>query len=278
MSMMMPDARACAFILAASGVFPATAAQVAPKSAVPASAASVPASTTSVVITLPAAASTSAGAPRSHPDAAQDALLTKAMDLMQAQQFDSAIKGPIDAVIASFEARYGHDTKVKYYSARSMPEALLYTAMAAKDKQAANALGPDWQEAYFLKGSALNSLGRYDEASKALQHALALAPMNAQSMIELAFSYEHQHKTADALDLCQSAEGMSAFSPDDFQKAEKARALRCEGYNLTDLHRYDEAAKKYEAALKLNPDDTISKHELEYIRRQSPVNTQPRSS
>lgn len=211
-------------------------------------------------------------------DGAQKELLSKAVSLMQARQFETAITGPIDATIASFESQYGHDAKAKYYSVRSPGEALLYMAMAAKDKQVAKALGPTWQEAYFLKGSALNSLGRYDEADKALERALVLAPMNAQSMIELAFSYEHQHKTADALDLCQSAEAMSAFSPDDLQEAEKTRALRCEGFNLTDLHRYDEATKKYEAALKLNPNDTISQHELEYIRRQASVSAQPPSS
>lgn len=211
-------------------------------------------------------------------DGAQNELLSKAVKLMRAKQFETAITGPIDASIASFEARYGHDTKTKYYSTRSSAEALPYMAMAAKNKEDAKALGPAWQEAYFLKGSALNGLGRYDEASKALERALALAPMNAQSMIELAFSYEHQRKTADALDLCQSAEAMSAFSPDDLQEAEKARALRCEGFNLTDLHRYDEAAKKYKTALKLDPDDEISKHELEYIRRQASANEPPPSA
>lgn len=277
MSMMMPNARACALILAASSVFPAAATQVASKSSVPANAASAPASTTSVVITLPAPVSTSGGAPGSAPDAAQDALLTKATDLMKAGQFETAIAGPIDAVIASFESRYGHDSKTQYYSVRSQVEALLYMAMAAKNKQNAEALGPDWQAAYFLKGSALNSLGHFDEASNALQRALALAPMNAQTMIELAFSYEHQHKTADALDLCENAEAMSAFSPADLQQTEKTRALRCEGYNLTNLQRYSEAVQKYDAALKLNPDDAISKHELEYIRQQQALSAHPQA-
>lgn len=57
----------------------------------------------------------------------------------------------------------------------------------------------------------------------------------------------------------------------------KKRALRCEGFNLTDLHRNDEAVKQYDAALKLNPNDEISKRELEYIRQQRPE-TAPSSS
>lgn len=61
---------------------------------------------------------------------------------------------------------------------------------------------------------------------------------------------------------------MTSMSPDDVQLTEKSRALRCEGFNLTELHHYDEAAKKYEAALKLDPNDAISKNELEYINQQ----------
>ena len=201
-------------------------------------------------------------------DATQQALLAKAVTMIKAHQFDAAITGPLDAVIASFETRYGHDAKTQYYSVRSIPEALLYMSMAAKDKHNAEARGPEWQEAYFLKGNALNSLGRFKEASKTLQKALALAPMNAHTMVELAFSYENLQRTTDALNLCDSAVAMSAFSPEAFQQSEKARALRCKGFNLTNLHRYDNARQAYDNALKLNPDDAISKHELEYIRKQ----------
>lgn len=200
------------------------------------------------------------------------------MDLIRAQQFETAIEGPINAVIESFEARYGHDSQTRYYSVRSPPEVLLYMAMAAKNKQTAAALGPAWQEAYFLKGNALNSLGRYNEASQALQHAQALAPMNAQTMIELAFSYEQLHKTEDALDLCESAEAMSEFSPDAVQQTEKARALRCQGYNLTELRRYREALERYNEALKLDPDDQIAKREIEYVHRQQAQGQPPASS
>lgn len=296
---------ACTWVLAALLAIPARAAtppasQAAPASGAAAGSAAPAASTDIAVAVAPSPASEGTGNPAAvtvaatspatgstapatitmDPDAtaadsAQQELLAKAIALIQAKKFETAINGPIDAVIASFEAQYGHDTKTTYYSTRSMAETLLYMAMAAKNNRDAKALGPTWQQAYFLKGSALNSLGRYDEASKALSRALALAPMNAQSMIELAFSYEHLHRTADALDLCESAEAMSAFSPDDLQKTEKARALRCKGYNLTDLHRYDDATKAYTAALQLNPDDTISKHELEYIREQASEGHQP---
>lgn len=290
--------RACTFALVAVLALPASAAMQSSATAEassPPAAASPPTAAASTAAVTSRAAPAPAGASASGPavpasvasvggagsssnangqddtqfDDAQQALLTKAIDLIKASQFEAAITGPLDAVIAAFESKFGHDTKTRYYSVRSTQEALLYMGMAAtEDKRNATALDGTWQEAYFLKGSALNSLGRYDEASKALAHALSLAPMNAQSMIELAFSYSHVHKTADALELCQSAEAMSAFSPDDLQTTEKARALRCEGFNLTDLHRYNEAIGKYQAALKLNPDDAISKRELEYIKQQ----------
>lgn len=44
------------------------------------------------------------------------------------------------------------------------------------------------------------------------------------------------------------------------------RALRCERFNFTNLHRYDDAIKQYRATLKLDPDDEKSRRELDYIR------------
>lgn len=205
-------------------------------------------------------------------DAGQDAAISQAMSMLQARQFDAALHGPIADVLAYYDKRYGKDTKTRYFSVRSGQEALLYLATAARKHQDAKALGPAWGDAYFMKGSALNSMGRYADARDALDHAVALSPFNPSYLIELAFSFEKLHETAKALELCDTAQAMSAMSPDDVKLAEQTRALRCEGFNLTDLHRYDDAVKKYEAALKLNPNDDISKRELEYVRKQQ---TQP---
>lgn len=221
-----------------------------------------------VTIAVPSSSTANADSADDAQEAAQLQALGRAMDLIQAREFEAAIQGPLADVIAYYETRYGHNSTTRYYSVRSPQEALLYLASAAKDQQNAKALGPAWGEAWFLKGSALNSLGDYAAARDALQHALALAPWNATWLTELAFSHEMLREFNKALELCESAEAMAAFSPDAAKVADQTRAMRCQGYNLTELHRYDEAVRKYEAALKIDPDDEKSKHELEYIRQQ----------
>lgn len=49
---------------------------------------------------------------------------------------------------------------------------------------------------------------------------------------------------------------------------QQGAALRCQGYTLVELHRYDEAEKRYRDALALNANDAVAQHELGYIAPQ----------
>lgn len=204
-----------------------------------------------------------------HATVTENPLLAQAIEMVKAGQTENAITGPVDTIINAYNTHFPESPGAIYYSARSADEALLYAAMAAKSHLAGTVLGPTWEQAYFIKGSALNSLARYQDARAPLTHALALAPMNAQTIMELAYSDEKLNQLEKALQLCESAEAYTAFSPNKLQAIEKARALRCEGYNLGGLHRYAQARDKYEAALKINPSDSISKHELRWIAAQA---------
>ncbi|MEO6968201.1 MAG: tetratricopeptide repeat protein [Rhodanobacteraceae bacterium] len=82
----------------------------------------------------------------------------------------------------------------------------------------------------------------------------------------MAYTYEQRHDLAKALELYQQAEAATNFSPDDIKNIELGRALRGEGFALTDMHKLDEAEAKYQEALKIDPNDQKSKNELEYIR------------
>ncbi|WP_294268376.1 tetratricopeptide repeat protein [uncultured Sphingomonas sp.] len=45
-------------------------------------------------------------------------------------------------------------------------------------------------------------------------------------------------------------------------------AFYLRGYALVELHRYDEAEKRYRDALAIHPNDAVAQHELGYIAQQ----------
>ena len=179
----------------------------------------------------------------------------------------AAIDGPFDTVVNHFEAKYGHD-KVTYFSARGMTDALLYAALPATQKasQSVVVLGPAWAMAYWGRGYAYNEMARYDDALVELNKALALAPDDAQYNVEIGYTYQQLRHWDESLVHFKTAEAYAPITvPDNEVNIITCKALRGQGYDLTELHRYGEARAAYRSCLKLMPDEPKSLHELKYI-------------
>lgn len=179
----------------------------------------------------------------------------------------AAIDGPFDEVAQRYEAQYGHMAGV-VYSARGTGDALLYAAMADENGKhvPVTVLGPAWAMAYWGRGYAYNEMARYDDAIVELQRALALAPLDAQYNIEIGFAYQRKSDWKRSLEHYKSAEAYAPMTAAAGEVTEiTCKALRGQGYDLVEMHRYGEARAAYRGCLKLKPDEPKSLGELKYI-------------
>ncbi|WP_433909245.1 tetratricopeptide repeat protein [Sphingomonas yabuuchiae] len=170
-------------------------------------------------------------------------------------------------VIAAYEADLAHETR-RIYCGMSPQETLLYLAMAAKDKVAAVAVPPGYCTALYLKGYALVDLGRVAEAKAIYEHLLTLAPMYAQYQTEYGQLIRLEKDWPRMLAICTKASDAAKIADPAIKPMQQGAALRCQGYALVELHRYDEAEKRYRAALAIHPNDAVVQHELGYIAQQ----------
>ncbi len=187
--------------------------------------------------------------------------------MLEAGKIQAAIDGPFNDVVSRYEAKYGN-SKSKIYSARGMTDALLYSAASAIAKPPVNSvvIGPAWAMAYWGRGYAYNEMARYDEAIVELRKALALAPDDAQYLVELAYAYQQKGNWEQSLSLYQSAADYADITASDASEMH-CKALRGQGYDLVELHRLSEAEAAYHGCLKVKPNEPKSLGELEYIRR-----------
>jgi tetratricopeptide (TPR) repeat protein len=193
-------------------------------------------------------------------------LLLEGRTLLQQGRPQEAMEESFDQVIASYETRYDKSPK-RIYCARSPQETVLYGGLASSQKQDAEILTSEWADAYLMKGYALLELGRVAEAKATIERAVALSPQNAQYQEELAFAYQTEKDYVRAMALYESAEQAAEFSPKETKIGDLTRALRGQGYILIEQGKLDEAEKKYHKCLELDPGDSGSKNELEYIEQ-----------
>ena len=200
-------------------------------------------------------------------------LLQEARTLIDGQKPQAGIE-KCEKVIALFETYYA-GSKHKIYCARTSAENLGYLvkAAAAMDKGAFEAgkhdaivISSTWSGAYFMKGYALQDLGRRAEARAAIKQALELSPWNSQYLSELGSLYILEKDWPKAMASFKAAEDNAPLSPDEAKADELGRARRGIAYVLVELGKLDEAEKKYQQCLKENPNDTKAAAELEYVR------------
>lgn len=101
---------------------------------------------------------------------------------------------------------------------------------------------------------------------RAFEHAIALSPYNSQYISELGNLYQSEKNWPKALERYTAADDGAAFTPESQQIGDSTRAKRGIGYVLIELGRFDEAERKYQECLALDPHDEKAKQGLEYIR------------
>lgn len=206
-------------------------------------------------------------------DPALPKLVEDAQALIKNRQPKEAIAN-CDKVIALFTSHYAN-SKQRIYCARSSPETLGYLLQAGADmnkgefdkgKKDAIVLSSTWASAYFVKGYALQDLGRIPDAKAALKLALELSPWNSLYLSELGSIYKLEKNWKEAKKTFEAAEEHAGISPDDRKASELALARRGLGYVLVELGQLDDAEKKYLQCLKDDPNDKKAAAELEYVR------------
>ena len=170
----------------------------------------------------------------------------------------------LDALIARFEKQYANE-KRQIFSSRSLGESLIYTSLSQKIGKDVLVLKEDWATAYFLKGYVLIDMKRFEEAKPQLDRAIALAPMNAQFLSERGEWYKSRKDWLKAYANFESASTAADFSPEDIKDHDKARALRGMGFVKIEMNELQEAKKLFRQSLKLEPDNSVAKSELQYI-------------
>lgn len=170
-------------------------------------------------------------------------------------------------VLAAYDADHANETR-RIYCGMSVQETLLYLTMAAHDKVAAVAVPPGYCTALYLKGYALVDLGRVAEAKAIYERLLVLAPRYAQYQTEYGQLIRLEKDWPRMLAICTKAGEAAAIADPAIRPMQQGAALRCQGYALVELHRYDEAEKRYRDALALNANDAVAQHELVYIAQQ----------
>lgn len=182
-------------------------------------------------------------------------------------KIQAAIDGPFDAVVNRYVSKYGHRKEI-YFSARGTTDAMLYAVLPATQEIPGPVvvLGPAWAMAYWGRGFAYNEMARYGDALVELNKALALAPFDAQYNIETGFTLQKLGQWSESLKHFRVAADYASITVADNEvKTVTCTAWRGQGYDLTELHRYDEARAAYRSCLKLIPDEPKSLHELKYI-------------
>ncbi|MEO8998701.1 MAG: tetratricopeptide repeat protein [Rhodanobacter sp.] len=214
--------------------------------------------------------------------------VVRGVQMIVTGQVQAAIDGPFDAVVNRYEAKYGHRKEI-YFSARGTGDALLYSALPAAQKSSRSVvvLGPAWSMAYWGRGYAYNEMARYDDARVELKKALALAPFDAQYNVEIGYTYQQLHQWDESLEHFKTAAAFASITMAEGEVASvTCKALRGRGYDLVELHRYDEARTAYRGCLKLIPGEPKSLGELKYIDEvetrgkafREPTLVQPRES
>lgn len=200
-------------------------------------------------------------------DAVQTKILQKARETLNARDPQGSITEYIDKVITFYENKY-KDEKRKIYCVRTSTESLYYLLMAANEKRGAVAYFCPWADAYYIKGYALLELGKLQESKKFLQLAIDRSPRNSQYISELAHCYQLEKNWPKVNELFELAEeSANSTSPEDQKNYDLGRALRGQGYVLVEMGKLDEAEKKYQQSLKLNPKDNAAQDELSYIKK-----------
>jgi tetratricopeptide (TPR) repeat protein len=181
-----------------------------------------------------------------------------------------AIAAYFDPVIEHFERLY-RDSPKRVYAAHNQTQVFIYVALPNEEKKPVEVLDSTWSDAYLMKAYALTELHRIGDAQAALERAIALSPLTAQYISELAYTYQAQGQCERSIASYRQAESAAEMGSDDSTRtADLTRAWRGQGYCLVEQGQWDEAEALYRKCLALDPSDAKAKGELEYVRTKRP--------
>lgn len=192
--------------------------------------------------------------------------LEAAARLLRAHQ-PQAVVDRLAPVIAAYDADLAHEAR-RIYCGMSPQETLLYLATAAQDKVSAVVIAPGYCTALYMKGYALVDLGRVAEAKAIYERLLTLAPMYAQYQTEYGQLIRLKKDWPRMLDICTRSAAAAKIADPQIRVFQEGAALRCQGYALIEMQKWDEAEARYRQALVLDPNDAKAKNELTYIAEQ----------
>ena len=200
---------------------------------------------------------------RPNPQAALD----RAVDLLARGQTKEAVALHLTPLTTDCIAEYSNSSQ-RLFAARSPSEAVLYMVMAATNEKVEKSavIETPCAEAHYLLGYAQIELGNLDEAEQHLNHALKWSPHHSQYLSELGHLHHARKDWTAALEVFNRAVEGALLSPEAVKGDHRARALRGVGYSLIELGNLDEAEKKFQECLEINPQDQMALSEIEYIQ------------
>jgi tetratricopeptide (TPR) repeat protein len=194
-----------------------------------------------------------------------DNRLGRAMDAINQGRPADAVE-LAGAVADDFQRAHPRSNTHCVYSATSLSQALLYSAISTKAgcKDSEMVTG-DFARAYFVKGFALFNLGRFDDAIQAYSQAIALSPLTPPFWMERAEGYKSLRQWDKAFKDFEAAAGNAEVGDLDDPAAKSldlARAYR--GMAFVKVEQNDlKAARTYlDKALAAKPDDARTKADI----------------
>lgn len=191
--------------------------------------------------------------------------ISQTYNLLKTKQYDKAL-ATIQPVIDNYQQKYAN-IAIPVYSSRTAEQAQAITQFSIeKNDKALVILHGEWVTALYLKGFILVEKNQLSQALKTYHQALERSPFNAQVANEIGHIFQAQRDWQTASETFELASQFSEFSPTDSKNAEYTRALRGMAFSATEQGNYTQAKKLYQQCLKINPNDTIARQELQYVQ------------
>lgn len=214
-----------------------------------------------------------------------DALMARGVSLAQGGSCERAIAEGFGPAAAAYEAIIREELgpgRPRFEVARAPSGASSAAVSGAGDDGGPAVVRSPLPDAIYLHAFCLVALGRYVEAERKLELALAYTRDDVVYLSELGHLLHLRKDWEGALEVYRRAlanaeelERSGHFGDDGRIVLEPlsswmARALRGQGFSLIELGRFDEAEQVYRRALEIDPNDPIAAHELGAIeeRRQ----------
>ncbi|MBI5501894.1 MAG: tetratricopeptide repeat protein [Deltaproteobacteria bacterium] len=209
--------------------------------------------------------------------------LAIAMELIERQRYEEAMKDYLDPLILAFEQQYSAPA-LSVVCSRDQGMGMIQGLLAAAETQRDSVvLGPDWPDALYLKSVCLLELGNVSGSEAQLRRALDLMPGDIMYLCELGHVRQLQQDWTESLDLFQQAleeaellvsmeeraiesgstppAGPPLMTPTQWA----SRALRGIGMSQIERGMLDEAEQAFRRVLELEPGHPTALNELGYI-------------